>query len=660
MFSFAYSVEVGDEWIYRASNAILNVSLNSSVEIISGEDAIIKDLEITSLFFPKTTMSTVVKSVSYFPKIPLSEDDSLVYKFKSPDFDRVSYGMSVIIENTVNFHRIEKKIDYPISAKNVPPEYWIYLQPAKNIDSDNKSIKLLAQKLVGNEDDLYDVAYILAEWVNENINYVVDSATADVSERASWVLKYRKGVCDELTSLYIALLRSVGVPARYVSGIAYTNLDIFDTTWGFHGWAQVYFPEYGWIDFDPTYGQMGYVDVSHIPLKFSVDSGEAATKFSMKTYDARLKTFPMSHSVDIIDVDYDLESDFKISTNINSERYGFGSYGLLVADVENKAPFYNTITLLSGKTTNLKVIGREEKPIILHPYESKKLYWIFKIDDEENFDTNSEYVFPLIIYDFYGNTYEERFFVNKNYPVFDFETVNNSAKKIEEELGGFTDIEMLCISDKSVYYEYEPVNVNCTFENLVSSVQDFTSCFDGLCENVTLGPNELKSVNFGLYNFIGKFIDGLIYVDVTSELESKKLILPISVLPMPNVTIQDIIYPEELKYGQGFELSFKIVPISDALYYGNLILLSDSFSDSWNFSFSSIKPFKLQMNSESFIDSENDFRIILNYRDFNGYNYTVDKSFKVHLVDLSFSDRINLLFSKIGISIISFFDSFFG
>jgi len=70
------------------------------------------------------------------------------------------------------------------------------------------------------------------------------------------VLVSRKGVCQDFAHLMIACLRNIGLPARYVSGYIETfpppgkeKLIGSDAS---HAWVSVYFPEIGWVEFDPT------------------------------------------------------------------------------------------------------------------------------------------------------------------------------------------------------------------------------------------------------------------------------------------------------------------------------------------------------------------------------------------------------------------------
>lgn len=70
------------------------------------------------------------------------------------------------------------------------------------------------------------------------------------------VLRLRRGVCQDFAHLMIGCLRTLGLPARYVSGYLATmpppgkqRLVGADVS---HAWVAVFFPEAGWIDFDPT------------------------------------------------------------------------------------------------------------------------------------------------------------------------------------------------------------------------------------------------------------------------------------------------------------------------------------------------------------------------------------------------------------------------
>jgi transglutaminase-like putative cysteine protease len=63
-----------------------------------------------------------------------------------------------------------------------------------------------------------------------------------------------KGVCQDFAHSMIALLRHVGIPARYVSGYLYRSREDHDrsTPDATHAWVDVLLPNLGWVGFDPT------------------------------------------------------------------------------------------------------------------------------------------------------------------------------------------------------------------------------------------------------------------------------------------------------------------------------------------------------------------------------------------------------------------------
>lgn len=91
-------------------------------------------------------------------------------------------------------------------------------------------------------------------------SFVFDPGVTDVSTPLDTVLTERRGVCQDFAHVTVACLRSVGLPARYVSGYIETDpppgqarLVGADAS---HAWCATWVPEVGWIDLDPTNDQM--------------------------------------------------------------------------------------------------------------------------------------------------------------------------------------------------------------------------------------------------------------------------------------------------------------------------------------------------------------------------------------------------------------------
>jgi len=166
----------------------------------------------------------------------------------------------------------------------------------------------------------------------------------NTTKKCSWVLKNKIGTCDEFSSLFIALCRSLGIPARYVSGVAYSNIPELEG-FGNHAWAEAYFPGYGWVPFDPTYGEFGFVNPSHIKLKTSADSGNTSTGYEWKGHDFDVIAEKLDISAKLKKTTGIKKPLIKIEADVLKDNVGFGSYNLIEATIENLKNYYIPITL---------------------------------------------------------------------------------------------------------------------------------------------------------------------------------------------------------------------------------------------------------------------------------------------------------------------------
>lgn len=89
----------------------------------------------------------------------------------------------------------------------------------------------------------------LNHWVYKDLKYT--SGLTHVNTTLSEILELRKGVCQDFAHLFIAIARSHGLPARYVSGYLHQGMGYFGDA-QMHAWAEVYVPDIGWVGFDPT------------------------------------------------------------------------------------------------------------------------------------------------------------------------------------------------------------------------------------------------------------------------------------------------------------------------------------------------------------------------------------------------------------------------
>ena len=148
----------------------------------------------------------------------------------------------------------------------------------------SKRIARVGQR-IAKDCDPFEAVGEVAQWVRSELDYV--SGTTGVHSSGLDALREGKGVCQDFAHLSLIMLRSMGIPARYVSGYLHPARDavVGDTIDGqSHAWIQAWTG--GWWHYDPTndtevneqYVSIGvgrdYSDVA--PLK-GIYSGEGST-----------------------------------------------------------------------------------------------------------------------------------------------------------------------------------------------------------------------------------------------------------------------------------------------------------------------------------------------------------------------------------------------
>jgi transglutaminase-like putative cysteine protease len=93
---------------------------------------------------------------------------------------------------------------------------------------------------------LVDLVQRVAAHIHAHFEYARDVTLA--SSPIDDVLQQGKGVCQDFTHLMLAVLRSFGVPARYVSGYLHRA----DEDSQSHAWCEAWVPDLGWLGIDPT------------------------------------------------------------------------------------------------------------------------------------------------------------------------------------------------------------------------------------------------------------------------------------------------------------------------------------------------------------------------------------------------------------------------
>ena len=166
----------------------------------------------------------------------------------------------------------------PFPLVTVKPELMDYLKPTEQVQSNNPRIRELASQLTSNVKTEFDAVQRVIAWIVDHVHYVTPPAKYD----AVYSLESGKGNCQNFSHLTAALLRSVGIPVRIINGITFNQP--FDIAWqkgtltfkmgqGRHSWVEVWFPELGWVPFDPQ-NTMLFVSTRYLRIEVGVDNNE--------------------------------------------------------------------------------------------------------------------------------------------------------------------------------------------------------------------------------------------------------------------------------------------------------------------------------------------------------------------------------------------------
>lgn len=131
-----------------------------------------------------------------------------------------------------------------------PGDYAEYLKPTSLGPVDGE-VKKLAGSITKGKKTVLEKAKAIYDWTCENMYR--DPATrgcgkGDVCE----LLKNPGGKCTDISSVYVALARAAGVPAREIFGVRLGKKAEEDITTWQHCWAEFFLPGYGWVPVDPA------------------------------------------------------------------------------------------------------------------------------------------------------------------------------------------------------------------------------------------------------------------------------------------------------------------------------------------------------------------------------------------------------------------------
>jgi transglutaminase-like putative cysteine protease len=197
---------------------------------------------------------------------------------------KLSYTTNTNFTIDVNVNGLNSESQLPIKLPSSEEGATKYLLPSTSVQSEDRDIANTAKAIVNNT--RYESAAVtsLMLWVSDNLKYDSNVTKHD----ASWTYHNKRGTCENYAHLSLALLRSVGIPARYVSGYLVDgeiNVDGYATTYGYqwesgpHSWIEVFYPDIGWVPYEPQ-KTLGFVDDHHVREAVGRDSADIPNKLT--------------------------------------------------------------------------------------------------------------------------------------------------------------------------------------------------------------------------------------------------------------------------------------------------------------------------------------------------------------------------------------------
>ncbi len=188
----------------------------------------------------------------------------------------VTAQLSIELETSVSMDDL--RTDAPFPVGELPEEAKRYLAPTAQVPTEDPRIVELSGRLTGEAGSQFDAVQRILTWMVDHLRYVLTPEAPD----ALYALEHGRGNCQNYSHLAASLLRASGIATRIVNGFTLKKpydirLDRETLTMkmaqGRHSWIEVYFPDLGWVPFDPQ-GSMLFVSNRFFRVEIGLDNAE--------------------------------------------------------------------------------------------------------------------------------------------------------------------------------------------------------------------------------------------------------------------------------------------------------------------------------------------------------------------------------------------------
>ncbi|RLI97165.1 MAG: hypothetical protein DRO96_01345 [Candidatus Aenigmatarchaeota archaeon] len=279
--------------------------------------------------------------------------------------------------------------------------YWYqHLEKALEETPLTKQTDEMRRLAYGNETDMEKLIR-LTTWAKKNLRYERDPKKRQ-TKSSDWMFKYRRGACGEYANLLTALLRSAGIPVRYVVGYAYSPETTNATALESHAWVEA-LVDGRWIPADPTWLEVGYLDATHIPFAYLQDSNFTESIHWRGSGTVQWKKNAIEYSILSIK-----EREPRILA-MSITPVCAGEYGLITLDVAEhlkQCSMADIAVQSCVDNMHYPVLEIRDERRMLWLCPDKTIYWLFRARD-----LSSDYKCVVTAFDQSGATVEKEILV---------------------------------------------------------------------------------------------------------------------------------------------------------------------------------------------------------------------------------------------------------
>ena len=135
------------------------------------------------------------------------------------------------------------------TVERFPPS--LYLRTTALTTPDAGIAAFAAASRDATDGNVLNLLHHMLERLHDDVAYDTDPTHAATTAAEAFALK--RGVCQDLTHIFIAAARSLAIPARYVGGYFHRDDGVDEQEAG-HAWAEAFVPGLGWVAFDAANG----------------------------------------------------------------------------------------------------------------------------------------------------------------------------------------------------------------------------------------------------------------------------------------------------------------------------------------------------------------------------------------------------------------------